>query len=119
MRHSARGLNMQISTVDVIRCVNVQAIVASERKKRRSGKFFDNGGPVIGSCKTPLTQKALSCLFFRNTKSEEHFVSDLFGYTGPTAKRPMRPCYVPFISNNVAIDGFFNSRDPQQWRCLS
>ena len=77
--------------------------MACERNKRRSEKFFVNGGPVIGSCKTPLTQNVLSCLFFRKTKSAEHVVSDLFGYTGPTAKRRMRPCYVPFISNNVAI----------------
>ena len=32
-------------------------------------------------------------------------VSDLFGYTGPTAKRRMRPC-CPAISNKVSIDGF-------------
>ena len=60
-------------------------------KKRRSGKFFVTGGPVLASCKTPLTRKALSCLYFRKTKSEEHIVSDLFGYAGPTAKRRMRP----------------------------
>ena len=86
--------------------------MASGRKKGRSGTFFANGGPVIGSCKTPLTQNALSCLFFGKTKSEDHIVSDLFGYTGPTAKRPMRPCYVPFISNNVAIDGFLTVETP-------
>ena len=63
--------------------------MASERNKRRSGKFFVNGGPVLISCKTPLTRKALSCLYFRKTKSEEHIVCDLFGYTGPTAKRWM------------------------------
>ena len=27
VRHSARGQNMQISTVDVIRCVNLQAMI--------------------------------------------------------------------------------------------
>ena len=83
MRHSARGQNM-------------------------SGKFFVTGGPVLASCKTPLTQKALSCLYFRKTKSEEHIVGDLFGYTGPTAKRRnMRPC-CPSILNKLlyAIDGF-------------
>ena len=32
-------------------------------------------------------------------------VSDLFGYT-QTAKRRMRPCYVPSISKKVAINGF-------------
>ena len=73
---------------------------------RRTRKFFVTGEPVIGSCKTALTQKALSCLYFRKTKSEAHIVRDLFGYTGPIAKRQMRPCYVPSISNNVAIDGF-------------
>ena len=78
--------------------------MASERNKRRSGKFLVNGGPVIGRCKTPLTQNALTCLL--PIKSEEYIASDLFGCTGPTAKRRMRPCYVPFISNNVVIDGF-------------
>ena len=57
-------------------------------------------------CKTKLTRKVLSYLYFRKTKSEEHNVSDLFGDTGLTAKRRMRPCYVPSISNKVAIDGF-------------
>ena len=80
--------------------------MASERNKGRSGKFFVTGRPVIESCKTPLTQKVLSCLYFGKTKSDEHIVRDLFGYTGPTAKRRMHPCYVPSISNNVAIHGF-------------
>ena len=48
--------------------------MACERNKRRSEKFFVNRGPVLGSCKTPLTQNALSCLFFRKKKSEEHIV---------------------------------------------
>ena len=69
VRHSARGQNMQISTVDVIRC-GLQPIIASEGNKWRSGKFFVTGGPVLASCKTPLTRKALSCLYFRKTKSE-------------------------------------------------
>ena len=70
VRHSARGQNMQISTVDVIRCVKPSTIIASEGNKWRSGKFFVTGGPVLASCKTPLTRKALSCLYFRKTKSE-------------------------------------------------
>ena len=102
MRHSARG---QISTVNVIRCVKPSSHHSSEGNKRRSGKFFVTGGPVLASCKVPLTRKALSCLYFRQTKSEEYIVSDLFGYTGPTAKRRMRPC-CPSISNKDAIDGF-------------
>ena len=70
------------------------AVMASERNKRRSGKFFVTGGPVLASYKTPLTRKVL------------HLVSDLFGYSGLTTKRRMRPCYVPSIANKVAIDGF-------------
>ena len=64
---------------------NFQAIMASEENKRRSGKFSVTGGPVLASCKTPLTWKALSCLYFRKAKSEEHIVGDLFIYTSPTA----------------------------------
>ena len=64
VRHSARGQNMHISTFDVIRCVNLQAIIACEGDKRWSGKFLVTGGPVLASCKTPLTRKALSYLFF-------------------------------------------------------
>ena len=64
MRHSARGQNMQISTVDVMRCVKLQAIIASEGFKRRSGKFFVNGGPLLASSKTPLTRKALLAYIF-------------------------------------------------------
>ena len=57
------------------------------------GKIFVTGGPLLTSYKT-LPWKALStCLYFQKTKSERHIVSDLFpGYTGPTAKRRMRPC---------------------------
>ena len=87
--------------------------MASEINKRRSGKFFVDGGPVsLASCKiTPLTWKALPCLYFRKTKSEEHIVGDLFGYTSKAAKSRIRPCYVPaisnkYFSNKVAIDGF-------------
>ena len=63
------------------------AIMAAERNNWRSGKFFVTGGPVSASCKTPLTRKALYCLYFRKTKSEEHTVCDLLEYTGQTAKR--------------------------------
>ena len=38
--------------------------------------------------------------FVRKTRSEEHIVCDLFGYTGPAAKQQMRPWYVPSISSN-------------------
>ena len=80
-------------------------ICSLESNKRRSGKFFVTGGPVLASCKTLHTRKALFCFYFRKTKSEEHIVSDLFGYSGPSAKRRMRPC-CSSISNKVSIDGF-------------
>ena len=67
------------------RCHKV-CIMASERNKRTSGTFFVNGGPVLASCKTPLTWKELYCLYFRKTKSEDYIVANLFGYTVSTAK---------------------------------
>ena len=85
---------------------NLQAIIASEGNKQRSWKFFITWEPVWTSCKTPLAQKALSCLYFRKTKSEEHIVSDFFAYTGPTAKWQMCPCS-PSIWNKVSIDLFW------------
>ena len=109
--HCARCQNMQISTVDVIRCVKPSTIIASEGNKRRSGKFFVTGGPVLARCKTPLTRKALSCLYFRKTKSEEHIVGDLLGYTDPTAKRRMRPS-CPSISKKSFYRRLLNSGDP-------
>ena len=101
MRHSVRSQNMQISTVDVIRCVKPSS---HHSQAFKPSWFFLTRGPVLASCKTPLTRKALRCLYFRKTKSEEHIVGDLFGYTGPTGKRRMRPC-CPSISNKVSIDG--------------
>ena len=82
---------------------NLLAIMTAERNKRRSGKLFVTVRPVLASCKTPLTRKALSCMYFRKTKSEEPIVSDLFGYTGQTAKRPW---YVSSLSKKVVIDFF-------------
>ena len=109
VRHFARGQNMQIRTVDVIRCVK-QAIIASEGNKRRSGKFFVTGGPVLASCKTPLTQKALSVLYFRKTKSEERIDSNLFVYgTGRTAKDECVRVVPPFRTK-------FLSTAFKQWR---
>ena len=103
---------------------NLQAIMASQRNKRTSGKFFVTRGPFLASCKTPLTRKALSCLYFRKTKPEEHIVSDLFGYTGrPNCK-----------ATNVSVPGclccslhlernfhrrLLNSGDQLQWRCFN
>ena len=60
LRHSARFQNMQIATVDVLKCVELLAIMAFERNKQRSAKLFVTGGPVLVSCK-PLTRKELSC----------------------------------------------------------
>ena len=101
---------------------NLLAIMASKRNKSRSGKFYFTGGPVLASRKTPLIQgrKALSCLYFRKAKSEQHIVSDVFRYTGPTAKQQMSLCEVPSIQSKVSIDGFLlNGRDPMQWRSLN
>ena len=109
VRHSARGQNMQISMVDVIRCVKPSSHYSIWVKEWRGGKFFVTGGPVLASCKTPLTRKALSCLYFRKTKSEQHIVSDLLGNTGPTAKRRMRPC-CPSIRTKLLSTVF------KQWR---
>ena len=106
----------QLTSQDV---QNLLAIMAAKRKKRRSGKFFFDGGSVLASCKTPLTLKALSNLYFRNMKSEEHIGCDFLGYTGSTAKRRMRPRHVPSISNKVAINGLLNSREPLKGRCLN
>ena len=75
--------------------------MAAERNKRRSGKFFVAEGPVLGSCKRPLTRKVLSNLCFRKMKAEEHIVSDLVGYTCPTVKRRMRS---PYISPYLDLD---------------
>ena len=71
---------------------SLQAIITSEGNKRRSGNFLVTGEPVLAGCKTPLTRKALSCLYFWKTKSEELIVSDLFRNTGPAVKRRMHPC---------------------------
>ena len=97
--------NMQISTVDVIRCVKPSSHHGIWGEEAKEWEVFVTGGLVLTSCKTPLTRKALSCLSFRKTKSEENIVCDLFGYTGPTAKRRLRLC-CPYISNKVSIDGF-------------
>ena len=68
---------------------------------RRSGKFFAIRGPVLASCKTPPTRKALSCLYFRKTKSEEHIVSEgLF-----TIRR-----------DNVDISKICGGRERQSWK---
>ena len=68
---------------------------------------------MLASCKTPLTRKALSCLYFRKTKSEEHIVSDLFGYTGPTAS------VLSIHFEQSFYRRLLNSGDPLQWRCLN
>ena len=105
VRHFARGQNMQIATVDVIRCVKPSSHHSIWGEKVKEWEVFRYQKACLASCKTPLTRKALCCLYFRKTKSEEHPVGDLFGYTGPTAKRWMRPC-CPSISNKVSIEGF-------------
>ena len=80
-------------------------------------KFFTTRSPVIGRCSTSLTRKALSCLYFRKTKSEVHFVSDLFDYTGSTADKCVSDkcvsvMFPPFrTSCNRPL---FNIREPLQ-----
>ena len=82
------------------------------------GSFFVSGGPVLASCQTPLTWKALSCLYFGKWKSKEHIASDLFGYTAPTAKRRMCPCCSLHLEQNF-YPWLLNSGDILQWRCLN
>ena len=112
VRHSARAEICKLVQWRHKVWKNLLAIMAAKRKKWRSGKFFVAGGPVLVSCKTPLTQKATSNLYFRQMKSEEHIAGDLLGYTGPTEKRRMHPCYVLYISKKGAIDGFWTVRIP-------
>ena len=71
------------------------------------------------SCKTPLTRKTLSCLYFRKMKSEEHIVSDLFGFTGPTAKgnKATNASVLSLQLEQSFYRGLLNSGDPLQWRC--
>ena len=51
-------------------------------------------------------------LIFSKDEVRKHIFSDLFGYTGPTAKRRMSPCY-PSVSNKVSIDA---ATAFKQWR---
>ena len=55
--------------------------------------------------KTTCTEGTVLLIFKKDKVRRAHCYS-LFGYNGPTTKWRMRPCYVPFISNKVAIDGF-------------
>ena len=71
--------------------------MACERNKRRSEKFFINGGPVIGSCKTPLTQNALS--YFSERRSQK---STLLAICSDTPVQ-LQSDECVLISNNVAI----------------
>ena len=57
MQHSTRGQNMQISTIDVIRCVKPSSHRGISEGVGRSRKFFHTRGPVLASCKTPLTRR--------------------------------------------------------------
>ena len=75
--------------------------IASERNKRRSVKFVVSGGPVLASCKTPLTRKALSCL--RSQKSTFFAISS---DTPIQLQSDESVRVVPSISNKVPIDGF-------------
>ena len=96
-------------TYTVLRYLQKQpVIVASEGNKRRSGKFFVTGGPVLASCKTPLTRKALSCLYFRKTKSEKHIVSDLLVKNASVLSRHFEKSFYRRL---------LNSGDPLQWKC--
>ena len=106
VRHSARGQNMQISTVDVIR-------IASEGNKRRSGKFFVTRGPVLASCKTPLTLKALCYLYFRKTKSEEQSLLAICLDT-PTQLQMMNATLLSLHFEQSFYRWLLNSGDPLQ-----
>ena len=54
---------------------------------------------------TTYTEGTVLLMFSKDEVRGARIVSDLFGYTGPTAKRRMRLC-CPAISNKVPIDGF-------------
>ena len=110
---------MRISTVDVIICVKHSSNhdIWGEQAKE-SGKFFVNGGHVLGSCKTPLTRKALSCLYFRMTKAEEHIIRALVRIHRPTCEvtNASVVCSLHFEQNFYRR---LHIRDPLQWRCLN
>ena len=88
-------------------CKLVQLVIRCVKRPSYHGIWEDQGKEweVLASCKTPLTWKALSFLYLRKMKSEEHIVGNLFS---PTAKWRMHLCYFPLISNKyrVAIDSF-------------
>ena len=106
VRHSARGQNMQISPFDVIRCVKPSSHHSIWGEEATEWEVFRYRRACFSELQNTTYTEGTVLLIFRKTKSEEHIVSDLFGYTGPTAKRRMCPC-CPSISNKVSIDGFW------------
>ena len=65
--------------------------MAAGRNKQRSEKFFITGGPVLVRCKNTTYTEGIVIHMFPKEEVKEN-ISESFGDTGQTAKRPMHPC---------------------------
>ena len=90
-------------------CKNLQAIIASEGNKRRSGKFFVTGRPVLASCNHLLGGLCVAYIFERRSQK-----STLLAI----AKRRMRRCCSVHFEQSFH-QRLLKSGDPLQWRCLN
>ena len=76
--------------------------MATEGKKRKSGKFCVAGGPGLVSCKNTTYTEGISMHLFPKDLTIRSQWDDLSGDTGVTSKQRMFPCYALFILNKVA-----------------
>ena len=68
-KRSARGQNVHIRTVDVIRCVQPSSHHGSwEEQAKEWDVFALPDGLVWWAAKTPLTKRALSCMFLKEVR---------------------------------------------------
>ena len=107
LRHSARGQNMQIATVGVIRCVELSSHHGIWEEQAKEWEAFRYRWACFSELQTPLARKAPSCLYFRKTKLED-IVSEMICWDTPAnckATKASVLCSL-HLEQSCRIDGF-------------
>ena len=98
--HSVCGQNMQISTVDVIRCVKPSSHHSIWGELAKEWEVFRYWRACFSELQsTTYTEGTVFLIFSEDEVRRAHC------YNVTTAQRRMRPC-CPSISDKVSIDGF-------------
>ena len=115
VRHSEDGQNMQISTVDVTRCIKLSSRHGIWEEPAKEWEVFLYRIACFSELQNITCTEGTVLLIFKKDKVRRAHCYSLFGYNGPTTNASVL-CSLHFEQS--CYRRLLNSKDPLLCRCL-